>query len=149
MPPTGGASNIHPDERQQIIENRKKIFTEGYDLQEYRFRHKDGHYIWQRDEATLFSDNHGEPLEIIGTWINVTDRKQADEQVRTQLHRVETLNAIQVAMVSSFDVRLILNSVVDAAISRIRLWMLPQYYCLIHFPICWNLQPERVSYLNV
>ena len=37
----------------------------------------------------------------------------------TQLHRVETLNAIQVAMVSSFDVSLILKSVVDAAISEL------------------------------
>ena len=70
-------------------------------------------------KPSFFVTDHGEPLEIIGTWINITDRKQADKQVITQLHRVETLNTIQMAMVNSFDVKLTLNAIVEAAISEL------------------------------
>ena len=117
--PNWWRSNIHPDDLKKTIEERHSVLSTEHVLQEYRFRHKNGQYLWMRDELTLFHDTHGEPLEVIGTWINITDRKQADKQVITQLHRVETLNAIQMSMASSFDVRLILNSVVDAAISEL------------------------------
>ena len=112
-------SNIHPDDLQMALAERQAIFNTEHVLQEYRFRHKDGHYIWLRDEISLFRDKHGDPLEIIGTRINITEQKLADEQIRTQLRRVESLNTIQMVMVNSFDVRLTLNAIVEAAISEL------------------------------
>ena len=112
-------SNVHPDDLQKVIEERHSILNTEHVLQEYRFRHKNGQYLWMRDELTLFHNHHGEPFEIIGTRINITEEKLADEQIRAQLRRVESLNTIQMVMVNSFDVRLTLNAVVEAAISEL------------------------------
>jgi serine phosphatase RsbU (regulator of sigma subunit) len=49
-------------------------------VQEYRFRSKDGHYLWVQDEASLLRDADGRPKEIVGFWTNITERKQAEEQ---------------------------------------------------------------------
>ena len=48
--------------------------------QDYRFRHRDGRYLWVHDEATFVSDIGG------GWWqgfiIDITERKEAEEQLR-------------------------------------------------------------------
>jgi hypothetical protein len=35
---------------------------------EYRFRHRDGHYIWTQDTFTVTHDKDGKPKEIVGSW---------------------------------------------------------------------------------
>jgi len=57
-------------------------------VQEYRFRSKDGHYLWIQDEASLLRKADGQPKEIVGFWTNITERKQAEAraaQVRKQV----------------------------------------------------------------
>jgi signal transduction histidine kinase len=58
------------------------LFKNGRHSQEYRFRHKDGSYRWMRDELVLVEDNDGTPLEVVGYWVDITDRKRAEEAVR-------------------------------------------------------------------
>ena len=57
-------------------------------VQEYRFRSKDGHYIWMQDEASLLPEAEGQPKEIVGFWTNISERKQAEEQA-AQASRLE------------------------------------------------------------
>jgi hypothetical protein len=54
--------------------------TLGHLVQQYRFRCKDGHYLWIQDEASLLRDAAGRPTEIVGFWTNITERRQAEEQ---------------------------------------------------------------------
>jgi hypothetical protein len=54
--------------------------AEGHLVQEYRFRSKDGHYLWMRDEASFLRDARGRPKEIVGFWTNITERKQAEQR---------------------------------------------------------------------
>jgi len=37
-------------------------------VQEYRFRSKDGHYLWTQDEVSLLRKADGQPKEIVGFW---------------------------------------------------------------------------------
>ncbi|MFZ3326434.1 MAG: PAS domain-containing protein, partial [Methylocella sp.] len=76
-------------------------------VQQYRFRCKDGHYLWIQDEASLLRDSVGRPTEIVGFWTNITQTKQAEKQaaqVREQdiesgeLNRSSNLN-IEVGLV--------------------------------------------------
>ena len=46
---------------------------------EYRFRKKDGSYCWVSDELRLISDRGGEPVEVVGSWSDITARKQLGE----------------------------------------------------------------------
>lgn len=45
-------------------------------IYEYRFKFKDGSYHWMRDEMELVKDKNGNPIEAIGSVIEVTEEKE-------------------------------------------------------------------------
>ena len=71
---------LHPDDKKAAVEKTSILITQGRLVQEYRFRSKDGHYLWMQDEARLLLKAGGRPKEIVGFWTNITERKQAEEQ---------------------------------------------------------------------
>jgi PAS domain S-box-containing protein len=71
---------LHPDDKEAAVKKTSILMTQGYLVQEYRFRAKDGRHLWIRDEASLLRDAAGRPKEIVGFWTNITERKQAEEQ---------------------------------------------------------------------
>ncbi|HEX3497000.1 MAG TPA: PAS domain-containing protein [Methylocella sp.] len=71
---------LHPDDKKAAVEKTSILMTQGHLVQEYRFRSKDGHYIWMRDEARLLRKSGGRPKEIVGFWTDMTDRRRAEEQ---------------------------------------------------------------------
>jgi PAS domain S-box-containing protein len=75
---------LHPDDKKAAVEKTSILMTQGRLVQEYRFRSKDGHYLWMQDEASLLREAGGRPTEIVGFWTNITERKQAEAQARGQ-----------------------------------------------------------------
>jgi diguanylate cyclase (GGDEF)-like protein/PAS domain S-box-containing protein len=75
------ASNIHPEDAEKVFADLPKLFEEGAHAHEYRFRHRDGHYMWMVDQLKLIRDEKGEPLEIIGVWIDNSKAKIIEEQL--------------------------------------------------------------------
>jgi len=71
---------LHPDDKVAAVEKTSILMTQGRLVQEYRFRCKDGHYLWMQDEASLLREADGRPNEIVGFWTNITERKHAEEQ---------------------------------------------------------------------
>jgi PAS domain S-box-containing protein len=71
---------LHPDDREAAAKNTAVLMSEGRLVQEYRFRSKDGRYLWMRDEASLLRDARGRPKEVVGFWANITERKQAEQR---------------------------------------------------------------------
>jgi PAS domain S-box-containing protein len=78
------AQQIHPDDRERVFADLQTILDRGWHVYEYRFRHQNGHYIWVRDELRLVLDAAGEPLEIIGYWSDITERKQSEQTMHEQ-----------------------------------------------------------------
>ncbi len=78
------ANQIHPADRDRVFADLPMIFDLGRQVYEYRFRHQDGNYIWVRDELRLILNDEGEPLEIIGYWSDITDRKQSEQTMHEQ-----------------------------------------------------------------
>jgi PAS domain S-box-containing protein len=78
--------NIHPDDRERVFEKLPRIFERGHLIHEYRFRRADGIYRWMRDELKLLYDSKGNPIEIVGFWMDITEHKCAEEE----LHESET-----------------------------------------------------------
>ncbi|WP_017300815.1 PAS domain S-box protein [Nodosilinea nodulosa] len=72
----------HPDEVDSVWASISAIVERGSYAIEYRFRHRDGHYLWVQDEARLVYDPDGQPQEIIGYLADITDRKCAEEKLR-------------------------------------------------------------------
>ena len=72
---------LHPEDKEAAVAKTSILMTQGHLVQEYRFRSKDGHYLWMQDEASLLRDADDRPKEIVGFWTNITERRQAEEQV--------------------------------------------------------------------
>ena len=90
--PAFWTNHIHPEDVDRVFGEMDALFKSGHHVQEYRFRHKNGSYRWMRDELVLVEDNDGSPLEVVGYWVDITDRKRAEEAVQDYAARLERSN---------------------------------------------------------
>jgi len=80
---------IHPDDLPAFSAQRQKFETakdgEIFDF-EYRIQHKNGTYRWFFSRETLFARTaEGKPWKILGTAIEINDRKQAELELKRAL----------------------------------------------------------------
>ncbi|MBZ8180825.1 PAS domain S-box protein [Oscillatoria salina] len=97
------ANHIHPDDAPHIFSSLSDLFVVGNHTQEYRFLHADGTYHWVHDEIKLICDEQGNPLEIIGHWSDITERKQAEQALRESEERLRTVIQNMPVMMDAFD----------------------------------------------
>lgn len=89
-------NHIHPEDRARVLADLPQVFYTGGHKHEYRFLHKDGGYRWMYDELVLIRDNEGNPLELVGYWSDITDRKKAEDELRIAAATFETHEAIMI-----------------------------------------------------
>lgn len=53
---------IHPEERDRVHSEIPLVFEEGYHITEYRFKCKNGEYIWILDESRIVMGDDGQPV---------------------------------------------------------------------------------------
>ncbi len=91
---------IHPDDQQAVftanndcMENRCETF-----LIEYRMRTSDGDWKWiQGRGKAVERDKNGQALRMVGTHIDITERKQAEEErekLKAQLQQSQKLESV-------------------------------------------------------
>ncbi|HKG53210.1 MAG TPA: response regulator [Anaerolineales bacterium] len=75
-------NRIHPDDRQSVLTNIERSDLTGtpFDM-EYRMLARDGHVVWFQDQTVLVRDHKGQPLYWQGLQIDITKRKQAEEEI--------------------------------------------------------------------
>ena len=85
--------NLHPEDRERVIENLKDCIDEGKSSwsEEYRYRRNDGTYADIYDRGYLMRDENGKPLRMIGAMMDVTERKSAENAVRFQALLLDTV----------------------------------------------------------
>lgn len=71
-------SHIHPDDRIRLFAELPQLFEVGHYSCEYRFLHKDGNYRWVLDAVNLVRDEERNPIEYVGSRLDITQRKQAE-----------------------------------------------------------------------
>jgi PAS domain S-box-containing protein len=75
--------SLHPDERDAVLAEVPRLYREGHLTQEYRFQRADGSYRWLHAELRLLRDPSGRPVEAIGSWSDVTTRREAELRVES------------------------------------------------------------------
>ncbi|MGB6194857.1 MAG: PAS domain-containing protein, partial [Methyloceanibacter sp.] len=76
--PKGWPDHLHPDDAPRAFGEMLPLIGRGGGTVEYRFRHRDGHYIWIQDTFKVVYDDAGHPLELVGAWADITERKEAE-----------------------------------------------------------------------
>ena len=95
-------TRVHPDDLVAVEAEAVHLFKKGSHTVEYRFLKKDGSYCWVNDEQRLVRDEEGQPVEVVGSWSDITQRKQAEAEVAAARARIEHLLASSPAVIYSF-----------------------------------------------
>ncbi|MEI6063952.1 MAG: PAS domain S-box protein, partial [Pseudanabaena sp. ELA748] len=90
--PDDWSDRLHPDDRERAttayraFKNNEAAFSE-----DFRLRHRDGSYRWIYSNAQLIYDEAGTPIKIVGTHLDITDRKQAEAALQQNEQRFRSL----------------------------------------------------------
>jgi PAS domain S-box-containing protein len=77
---TWWAENVHPDDRERVFAAHPVPYELDHLLLDYRFQRKDGGSVWVRDEKRLLRSPDGQPVEVVGSFADITERKLAEAQ---------------------------------------------------------------------
>ncbi len=83
--------NIHPEDVAIVDAELARLAERDAFALQYRFRHADSSYRWMRDVARVIRDDAGEPVEVVGYWIDVTDQVTAEASLRRSETSFRTL----------------------------------------------------------
>jgi len=83
---------IHPDDRPTARPARvARAANAASDVEsiscEYRVRHKNGNYVWIWDHCMLVRDRSGVVTRVVGTVLDITERKEAAARLAASEHR--------------------------------------------------------------
>ncbi|GAA3540672.1 PAS domain-containing sensor histidine kinase [Zobellella aerophila] len=96
------AAFVHPDDRDTFYQCTHTLLTEGVASCRYRIRDKQHDYHWMLDEARLLRDQWGQPIEVVGLCIDITDATIATERLRDSEERYRVLVEDSPAMICRY-----------------------------------------------
>jgi PAS domain S-box-containing protein len=104
---------IHPDDKHRAAESFRRHLehNERY-ATELRLRHKDGSYRWVLDRGEALRNESGQPVRMVGSITDITERKAAEAELLKYREHLEEL----VAMATT-EVKAIVQTAVNGVIS--------------------------------
>jgi PAS domain S-box-containing protein len=83
---------LHPDDRERVLREVATANRTGERfVSEYRLIARDGHTVWFRDECVVARDADGAPLYSQGYLLDITERRQAEEELRESEARFRSM----------------------------------------------------------
>ncbi len=83
---------VHPDDRNRVLYSLEAIYAAGGKSwsQEYRFRRADGEYVIVVDRACIVRDEESVPRRMVGSMVDVTERRRWERTLREIEKRFHT-----------------------------------------------------------
>lgn len=96
---------IHPDDRAIILKSFEESIKTGKGFNEFRFRKKDGFYVWLEGTGRFMQDERGEILAVV-ICRNITERKEAEKALRKSEERLSRFLDASMDIMSIWDSKL-------------------------------------------
>jgi PAS domain S-box-containing protein len=111
------AERIHPEDKTRVFADLPQLFERGHHTHEYRFLHKNGTYLWMRDELRLVRDATGKAMEIVGSWTDITERKLAESALEEGNQLLRAITQAQSQFIASADPRILFDGLLDSLLA--------------------------------
>ncbi len=81
---------LHPDDRERVLAANAADTGDSWSV-DYRMVRPDGRTVWVHNESVLIRDDDGQPLEWVGVCTDLTEQKEASDQVRAAEERFRAI----------------------------------------------------------
>jgi PAS domain S-box-containing protein len=105
LPMAGWLESMHPDDRPHVEQMYREAFAAGYEERgaQYRFKHRSGEWRWIFTRGRVVArDTAGRPLRFLGTHMDITERKRAEEAL-TVAQKTESLGVLAGGVAHDFN----------------------------------------------
>ena len=106
---------IHPDDAKRLVAAFEKFQREDEEFRhDYRFKHRDGHYVWLETTMRAVRSSDGTLKEMISTTRDMSERKKYELQLMEARERAETANRTKSRFLAnmSHELRTPLNAII-------------------------------------
>jgi len=115
--PTFWTDHLHPDDRQWAVRFCESAVADKRDHDfEYRMVAADGRVVWVRDLVTVVVQGD-RANQLRGVMVDITDRKQAEEERHAHLRFLESMDRINRAIQGTNDLEQMMSDVLDEVLS--------------------------------
>ena len=91
-------ARLHAEDAPRVFDELSLLIERGADGG-IPFQHRDGRYVWIQDTFKVIHDEAGHPLELVGAWAGITERKTIETELRGARRRLEYLLAVSPAII--------------------------------------------------
>ncbi|MFN9175565.1 MAG: PAS domain-containing protein, partial [Synechocystis sp.] len=87
-------TQVHPDDRQRFEQAITNQFKSDVDVfsEIFRLKHENGHYLWIDMKGNCLRDDQHRTYRIVGTITDITEKKQAEVELRHAKENAELAN---------------------------------------------------------
>jgi len=93
---------VHPEDRRLVLQRLELPWPQDRQSYEYRFLARDGAYRWMHDDLKVVRGREGQPLEIVGAWMDITERKTLEAQF-LQAQKMEAVGRLAGGVAHDFN----------------------------------------------
>lgn len=110
----------------QDLEKSFQLISEHFagDLDQYscevRIKHKEGHWVWVLDRGRVVEwAQDGKPLRMAGTHLDITERIEAENEIRDYIQKLENMQRITNALSSTLALDEVLELIMESITATI------------------------------